>query len=491
MTVAKGTTVDPRLAGLDRFIRRGMRHWQVPGCAVGVVERGRVIHAKGYGLSDPKRGAPADADTRFIIASCTKSFTATSVGILVDEGALDWDKPVRKYWPSFRMHDPVVSERMTPRDLLSHRCGLPRHDWAWINSPFSRAELCRRLRHLRPSKDFRELYQYNNLMYMAAGFLIEQVTGLTWEQFVQKRLLDPVGMRETRVVTDGTFGSYALATPHTREGRRVFPALRGWLRKAGLVSLYGPVAPAGGLVSTALDMCRWLGLQMNGGKIGRRQIISAKNLGEIHRPQMVVPDSGEHPELLDPAYAMGWTVQPYRGRRWIGHTGSFVGFNSRTSFLPREKIGVVVLTNVSSSPLITAVPLHLLDCMLGLDPIPWTARMNRAEKKAAAEQKKPRRRRGKRRPSHRLAQYVGEYANAGYGRVVVCRERRGLMLEYHGARSPLVHHDGDVFRMSRIMAGVPIWEATFRTGRTGRVTSVAIPMEPAVKPIVFRRERRR
>ena len=205
----------------------------------------------------------------------------------------------------------------------------------------------------------------------------------------------------------------------------------------------------------------------------------------------VVPDSGEHPELLDPAYAMGWTVQPYRGRRWIGHTGSFVGFNSRTSFLPREKIGVVVLTNVGSSPLITAVPLHVLDCMLGLDPIQWTARMNRAERKAAAEQKKPRRRRGKRRPSHRLAQYVGQYANPGYGRVVVCRERRGLMLEYHGARSPLIHQRGDEFRMSGIMAGVPRWEATFRTGRTGRVTSVAIPMEPAVKPILFRRDRRR
>ena len=364
---------DACFEGLGHAVKRWMVDWNVPGLALAVVKDRQVIHTGSYGLRDTRRGLPVTVETCFGIASCTKSFTATAIGILVDDGLLDWDKPVRDYLPAFQMRDTVATERMTPRDLLTHRCGLPRHDYVWVTSPATRLELLGRLRYLESSKDLRTAYQYNNLMYLAAGVLVEHMTGRTWEQFVRERILDPLKMDATRFWSDDFSRTEEVAVGYYKLGNR----LRRHPEPLGSKKQPHAVAPAGGLASRVEDMCRWLQLQMAGGKAGRRVLISKENLSAIHSPQFVVPGSSMGEELLDAAYGMGWIIQPYRGRRLIRHSGNYAGFNSSMSFMPGESLGVVVLTNVGASPLEMIVPFNVYDRLLGLDAVPWNARQRR------------------------------------------------------------------------------------------------------------------
>src|SRR5918911_376082 len=177
-----------RLEGFADLVRATAGEWKVPGAAVAVVKDGAVIFCQGFGLRDVGRRLEVTPHTLFPIASCTKAFTTLGLAILVDEGKLDWDAPVRRYVPTFALHDPVATERMTPRDLVTHRSGLPRHDLLWYGTAYTRHEIFNRLRYLEPSKDFRAIWQYQNLMYMAAGVVVEHISGCTWEEFVQQRI---------------------------------------------------------------------------------------------------------------------------------------------------------------------------------------------------------------------------------------------------------------------------------------------------------------
>lgn len=168
---APSPQADPaaKLQGIDDLAAKTMAEWKVPGLALGIVKDGKLIYSKGYGFRDVEQKVPVDTDTLFAIGSISKSFTSLAFAMLNDEGKVDWDKPVRDYLPEFQLYDPVASERATPRDLFAHRTGLPRHDLVWYSSDFSRADMVSRLRYLKPSKDFRSAYQYNNLTIMTMG----------------------------------------------------------------------------------------------------------------------------------------------------------------------------------------------------------------------------------------------------------------------------------------------------------------------------------
>src|SRR5580698_4158474 len=193
---ALGTSVawGQKLNGFDDFANQALRDWKCDGFAIAVIQDGQVILSKGYGLRNVKRNLPVTTKTLFAIGSSTKSFTVSAMGALVDQGKLDWDKPVRDYLPDFKMWDPFATERMTPRDLVTHRSGLPRHDLMWYSSPFSREEIFNRLRYLEPNKDFRTTFQYQNLMFMTAGYLAGHVAGMSWEQLVHNTIFEPLGM---------------------------------------------------------------------------------------------------------------------------------------------------------------------------------------------------------------------------------------------------------------------------------------------------------
>ena len=480
MTTSK---TNDRLSGYDRFVRQCMRDWDVPGAAVGIVKGSRTIYAKGFGLRDVRRRLPVTENTLFGIASCTKAFTATAVGILVDEGTLEWDVPVRNYLPEFKMYDPVATQRMTLRDLLTHRSGLPAHNYVWSAPSASRPELLKRLRHLKPNKDFRSTYQYNNLMYMAAGAALERVTGQTWEEFVKERILLPTRMNNSRFWTGGFSEKDGLAIGYLAgQGARPAP------RHPGAHNRPYAIAPAGSIVTDVGDMCRWVRLQMAGGGIGNNAVISKHSLNEIHTPQTVFAGEANGPGLLDASYAMGWIVQPYRGHRWIHHYGGFAGFTALTSFMPEESIGVVVLANMFGlPPFATAVSLNAYERLLGLSPARWYVKQKKRAKRG--EHQAPKTSHSKRKrcalPSRPLEQYAGEYRDPGYGRLAVSLELGRLVLRYNAMVFSLTHREGDGFDMADRHERK--FSVAFNPDKVGKVTSVAIPLEPAVDDIVFKK----
>jgi CubicO group peptidase (beta-lactamase class C family) len=477
-----------RLEGLDRFVQRRMKDWGVPGVAVGIVKGDRVIHVTGHGLRNVGRRSPVTPSTIFCINSATKAFTATAIGILVDEGKLEWDSPVRQYLPAFRMLDPVATERTTARDLLTHRTGLPPHYTALFTSLATDASVLERLPYLEPFRDFRSAFRYGNVSYTVAGELIEHLTGMTWQQFVKSRIFDPLGMDGSRFATEDLSSVDDTAVGYRTEGKTVVPWLTG--RSFDLAAAYRPKAPPAAIVSSVADMCRWLRFQMNHGKVGSRGIVSDRILREIHTPHMVTETLVRNRALGDNLYAMGWFVQPYRGYRRLYHGGSGRGFCGAVSFLPQESLGVVVLTNSGPSWLPHTVSFYVYDRLLGLKPIPWNTQYLRMVARQAAQARERRaNRRGRRGadPSRPLEDYVGCYRHPGYGRLSVRAQRGRLVVSYNGIIFRVRHCHDDVFEISGRHEDPIVMTASFRANRAGRVNSVAIPLEPRVADIVFKR----
>ncbi|MEQ9027379.1 MAG: serine hydrolase domain-containing protein, partial [Aggregatilineales bacterium] len=359
------------LKGFEQFVKDTMEEWQVPGVAIAIVKDDEVVYAEGFGYRDVENELPVTPETIFAIGSSTKSFTATSAGIMVDDGKLDWNTPIRKWLPSFELHDRFASERMTLADLLCHRSGLPRHDLMWIGTPLTRKGIFDRLKHLEPSKDFRTLWQYQNLMYLTAGYLVGTVNDSSWEDVVRERIFAPLEMNDSNlsVIDSQKTDNYALPyeVPDRKSGERKLIDFRN----------IDAIGPAGSINSNVLDMAKWLMLNLNGGKCKDEQIVAEATLKEIHSAQMplvteaiLMPPFETHPEIGQASYGFGWLIQNYRGHRWLHHGGNIDGFNAMISLLPNEKYGIVILSNLSGA---IALPIlgNLLDRLLELEPLDW------------------------------------------------------------------------------------------------------------------------
>jgi CubicO group peptidase (beta-lactamase class C family) len=474
------------LRGFDRFAAAAMAELKVPGLAVAVVKDGRLIYAQGFGFRDLEKKLSVTPHTIFGIGSCSKAFTATSMGILVDEGKLDWDKPVRTYLPDFVLSDPVASERLTPRDLMSHRTGLPRHDNVWIRTPFSRQELYERLRFLEFSRDIRQVYQYNNLMVMTAGYLVGRIAGTSWEAFAKARILDPLGMTETNFSTDDSQKTAEYSKSYTQVKDRVeeFPFYNA-----------DALGPAGSINSSVLDMSRWALANLNKGKYGDsldKALISEKTLAQIHSPQTVVPDIPRYAELFYASYGLGWRITSYRGHPLVSHGGAIMGFSAQVSLLPRDGIGVVLLNNLEDTSLNGPLAYHVFDRLLGLEPVDWMKRVRADASQAAVEAERARADRDKDRktgttPSHPLAEYVGDYEHPAYGTITVTMVNGALQAVYHQRTFVLEHFHYDVFQMRNDWMGA-LHQITFTLDDKGNVSTMEIPFEPSVKDIVFIRK---
>ncbi len=476
------------LEGFDAFAEATLKEWTVPGAGVVVVKDGAVILSRGYGLRNVAHGLEVTPRTIFAIGSSSKAFTTMTLALLVDEGKLDWDTPVRQYLPSFTLYDTFATERMTPRDLVTHRSGLPRHDLMWYNSPFGRKEIFDRLRYLPPNKDFRAVWQYQNLMYMTAGYLVEQLTGRAWEEFVIERIFQPLGMERGNLSVEISRQSSDIALPYKEED--------GTSTEIPFRNL-DTVGPAGSINASVEDMTHWLLLHLNAGKHSDRQIVSEHNIGQLHAPQMVMMEGvgipTKHPEAPQASYGMGWFVQPYRGHNLIHHGGNIDGFSALVSFLPRENLGVVVLTNGNGNPVPYILSLNIYDRLLGLDQVPWNERYkeDRAHAKEAAEagkEKSATDRKANKGPAHDLDEYTGAYAHAGYGVMSIALDEggKGLTATYNGLDFALTHYHYDVFELTYELFDLRL-KAVFATNARGDIDSVALPIEPTVRDIVFKR----
>ncbi len=477
LTAFEETKADP-LEDFDLFVTEVMRDWNVPGLAISIVKDGKLLYAKGFGFRDVDRGLEVTPDTLFAIGSCTKAFTATAMGILVDEGKLDWDKPVREYLPTFKLEDPFATDRMTPRDLVCHRSGLPRHDSVWWHSSASRKELFDRLQYLKPSKDFRTVFQYQNLMFVTAGYLVGQIAGVSWEDFVQKHILDPLNMTKSNFSVEISKKASDFARPYMKRKEKVveIPFLN-----------VDSIGPAGSINSSVREMANWILLNLNKGKFGDKQIVSENSLREVQSPQMIASKSISDEELFYWMYGMGWEITSYRGHLYLSHGGGIAGFSGSVSLMPKDQIGICVLTNFRADPVREIVSFNAYDRLLGLNEVPWNKRNLDQRKKAqekAKQTKKDLDRKQNTQPSHPLDEYAGEYSHPGYGLFLITEEDGQLKAVHNSIEYVLSHYHYEIFEGKNEKWGITR-KIAFFSDKKGNISKIAVQFEPAVDDIVF------
>jgi CubicO group peptidase (beta-lactamase class C family) len=477
------------LEGLDAEINQELKDWKAPGLGLAVVRDGRIILVKGYGWRNVKQRLPVTPQTLFALGSISKSFTVTLLGTLVDSGQIGWDKPVRDYLPGFRLYDPYASDHLTVRDMITHRSGLPRHDMVWYSSDFSRADLVCRLRFLQPNKELRQAFQYNNLMFMTAGYMAGELLHATWEDAVRQRILAPLDMGHTNFSVEDSQKSPDFSLPYEKDDQE----------EVKPIAFHGvdSIAPAGAVNSCASDMARYLLFQMNQGEIDGRHVLSANSAQQMQSPQMVIQGERTFKELGPNSYGMGFYISTYRGHKMVAHGGNIDGFSAELAFLPDDHTGVVVVTNLDETPLPNVVAYNVFDRLLGLERLDWSARYLHIDQQQRQSEKAAKARGYAAsvpgtHPSHGLQDYVGEYENPGYGRVSIQRAAQGekavFAMRLNKLRSPLQHFHYDVFVVpDNALDPLEKTKVTFQTGAEGDIDSLTMPLEPRVPEIVFTR----
>ncbi|HEX8882628.1 MAG TPA: serine hydrolase, partial [Candidatus Acidoferrum sp.] len=469
-----------KLEGLDDLAAQAMKEWKVPGVALAVVQDGKVIYAKGYGCRDLENKLPVTTATLFPIGSITKSFTALTFGILKNEGKVDWDTPVRTYLREFQMYDPVASEQATPRDLFSHRTGLPRHDLVWYSSDFTREDLVSRMRYLKPNKGFRSAYQYNNLTVMTMGYLEGKLSGLGWEGAIREKILAPLGMSHSDLsVTD---------IEKTDDHAFPYELKKDVVRRIPFHNI-DAIGPAGSINSSVDDMSHYLIFQLGDGKYQGKPIVAESDLREMHSPQTAIPDpppAFSMSGLGHFSYGLAWVVTAYRGHNLVWHNGGIDGFYALLSMLPDDHMGVVVLTNLPHGQTPEVLAYNVYDRLLGLDPLPWFDRFKDLEAKGKKQEEEAKKKPGDRKtgthPSHRLSDYAGEYQNPGYGIVKVALKGDALELSLNKLGPfPLEHYHYDLFQVPEDSDSVAAGEKfQFEMSRKGDIDGIAAALEPAL-----------
>ena len=486
---AQEADITKKLDGFDSYMAQVLKDWNTPGIGVGIVVNDKLVFAKGYGYRDYEKKLPYTPTTLHPIASNSKLFTAVAAGMLVEEGKLAWDKPIRESVPTIQFYNDQLNNNVTLRDMLSHRTGVTRHDLIWFKSPFTRKELFERLKYLEPQEPMRQTFLYNNLMYAGAGYVIELKSGKRWEDFVRERILTPLDMPATNY-------SIADMTSHPdhgvpfREKRDSFE-----LYKIPYYEDTEGVAPAGAIVSNIDELSHWLIALMNDGKYKGKQVLPSAALKATLQPAIGLPNTlGEALgfwEVLNPDYGMGRQTASYRGHLITYHGGDLPGFHSQIAFLPNEKIGVIVLViSDHSAPLYNIVSYNVFERMLGMDQTPWSERqlkMRLANKRAGTEAraKAGADRVANTKPSHALADYAAEYENPAYGIVKISQRSDALQFDFHDFHFPLSHFHYDRFDTPDDEQ-YGKFSVNFRTNPQGDVDNAVMSLDQA--EVVFTRK---
>jgi CubicO group peptidase (beta-lactamase class C family) len=431
---------DSALLGLDSLVDETIGKWNMPGLAISIVQDGKVILSKGYGVRDPRTGAKVTKDTYFPIASLVKAFTSVGVGMLVDDGKLEFDGPVRRYLPGFEMHDPVATHEVTIRDLLAHRSGMQRRDsYVYYKNPGMKPrDLLERLPHFDLGSRPRQVYHYSNAAYVFVGLAMEHVTGKPYEQFMEERLFQPLGMNRT-----------TFSTPQATSDRN--HAVGRWYWRGTPVHEYydyGRIINAhGGISSTADDMAKWMLMNLSGGRYNGRQIVRETTLREIFRTQIAATLGGGE-EVVPMGYAMGWNTEVYRGHATLYHNGGVNGIRTVTILIPRRNIGVTILGN-EANDLPDLLARDIVDRLLGVksrDRLGPALAAKQARDAPRTAPSAPTAQTPSPPPSHPLSDYVGLYSHPGFGDVRIGLKEGALTGEYNGHSAPLRHRHYDVFR---------------------------------------------
>jgi CubicO group peptidase (beta-lactamase class C family) len=440
-TAVASQAQDARLAGFDTYVDAVRKQFDVPGIAVAIVEDGRIVYERGFGPREVGKPAQIDEHTLFAIASNTKAFTATSLAMLADEGKLSLDDRVIDHLPWFRMSDPYVTREMRIKDLLSHRSGLTLGAGDllyWPTTTYTTEEVARRLKDVPLGGSFRGQYAYDNILFGVAQLVIEQASGMKYEDFLRQRIFAPLGMDETRFNSDRLKAGDNVATGYAlADFKDLQPAPR---------MTWHNVSGAGGIYSSVHDLTKWMNMHLAGGVYtdaqGKEQrLVSAK--GQQAMWSIVTPIPVNEPSVpeLKPGkpnflgYGEGWQLSDYRGNKLVWHTGGWPGMVSRLTLVPDRKIGVIVLTSQEVGAAFNAVTMQALDAMLQTPKNDWLDAYTKAVAKAKSHadedwRKHVAARQLDAKPSLPLAGYAGTYRDPWYGDVAITNEKGKLVVRF-------------------------------------------------------------
>ncbi len=479
-----------KLQGFDEYMVKVLKDWNVPGIGVGIVVKDKLVFAKGYGFRDYGKKLAYTPRTVQPIASNTKLFTAVAVGLLVEEDKLEWDKPIRRYVPSIRFYNDELDNTVTIRDMLSHRSGITRHDAIWYKSDFSRKELFERLRFLEPSQPLRQTFLYNNMMYAGAGYVVELLSGKTWEEFVRERIFAPLGMTSTVFSIEDVKKQAEPGVPYTerRDSFEIY-SIPYYEEQVG-------VGPAGSINSSIDDLSKWLIALSNDGRLDGRAALPPAALKATLEPAIALPnsllESRGWGEILNRVYGMGRWTASYRGHLLAFHGGDINGFHSQVSMMPQDGIGVVVLViGDHAAPLYDVVSYNVYERLLGLSLTPWSERRLEVRLKGKKAGQEARAKAGGdrvsgTRPSHPIADYTGEFAHPAYGVVTISSPKDGeLSFAFHKIRLPLSHFHYDRFDTPDDEQDGK-WSVNFATSPQGEVDKAILSLDEAEVAFVRR-----
>ncbi len=448
--------------GIAALAERAMRVFSVPGMAIGIVHKGKSIYSGGHGIREIGNHASVNSDTLFKIGSNSKAFTTAALAILVDDGLVSWQGRVTDYIPEFRMSDPWVTAHFTLTDLLTHRSGLRSYVgdqmlWPEPNS-FTRADIIHAFRYFELVSGFRDGYAYENLLYIVAGEVIPRVSGKPWGEFVDQRIMRPAGMKRCFASKIPENEMHNLAAPHGVIERQLIVIERG------RISPQPPVnAAAGGIVCSLGDMLTWARTQLNRGTTPTgASLFSAAQSRELWKPRTRLTVSERDRQLNKTHfffYGLGWRLADVHGYRQVSHTGSLAGFRSHVVLVPELELGVVLLSNGSSSAARTAVMNSIVHSFMPVDPLDWIhlladkieadeIKSRQQEEKLVAASLEPVEEDAGACCAPDLSLFTGRYRDPWFGGVSI-RIKDGQLL-FAADKSPkfsgaLQHHDGDRF----------------------------------------------
>lgn len=476
------------------YVERELRIHNIPGVAIGVIKEGMTLVNEGYGTADIEKKTKLDSQSLFGIASCTKSFTAAIIAMLVDQGKIDYDTPIVEYLSDFRMYDEYTTRACTIRDMLNHRTGVPGHD-ALYTDEIDRAELFRRLRYIEPNVPMRTETQYNNVIYTMIGYIAERVSGKKWDDLVREWIFAPLGMTNSNTTIPELRASSNIAEPHWRMEDGTIRKIKNWC--------VSPGEPCAAINSCVDDMLKWLQFHLNMGEWNGKQLISKERMEEMHRwavpfPVLSVPLDETAPIQ---GYSMGWMEDHYKGNDLVYHIGQVEGYCSMMCFVPKENTGVMIMINNHNSAVLAeqSILFTILDNVLGLEKTrdwseffegqigKWGGFYGDENIDLMPDAPVP-----DTKPSHELSAYTGEYWNPGYGKIVIERDGAGLKAKFRGMEQPMTHYHYDTFKMLHIKMDTMVVDApaTFYTDPyDGSISKFDVPFETAVAPIMFKRKK--
>lgn len=465
-------TFDTR--SVDQLMLKTMKAWQIPGAAIAIVKSDRVIYLQGYGTTELGGGNPVTPETLFQIASTSKAFTSTALAMLATDKKLTFDDPVREHLEYFRLADACADANVTLRDIVSHRTGLSRHDELWDDTPLTREDVVRSIGRVALSKPFRTTYQYQNIMFIAAGEVVTKTSGMAWDDFVRTRIFQPLNMTHT-VTSDANWNTASHANGYRYDWKtdRVAPQ-----RPIDTTT----IGAGGAIKSCARDMANWVRFQLSGGSFDGKQLVDPEQLAETKTPQTVMRLEGlsrdTNPETQVMSYAMGWNVQDYRGDLLVSHAGALNGFRTHVDLLPKRNLGYVLMINVGRGFSLLALRNTLADMLTGKPSRDWNSYYLMIDRRSDEKDEKERLDRLAKRvsgtsPTHVLADYAGSYESPSYGDAKVTLVDGALMLQWNRLSLPLTHFHYDVFHAESAYHDVDEM-VTFRLDDEKNITGLSL-----------------